>query len=253
MTMLSPRYSVFVFFMCGLAFLIPVAAPAQSLPLTYSSNVSCITSNFNGTAISSGSFIWFNSVFKAQGVSGNSAVQLALSNASISFTNGDGTPYNIAVPDSVITLNPSVTQASISFNGADWVATTPPAQKLAGNIFLDGVSFQPPEKISGVQNALWCGVFSSDTAGVSVNWQWAAAVYTSFSTDNSSIGVKQVDDNKASAYQNSDHAGTPENFTDFVIGGARGGGGSNYTGSYSGTGNSGQMQNRGGGGGSSTT
>src|SRR5439155_361606 len=34
---------------------------------------------------------------------------------------------------------------------------------------------------------------------------------------------------------NSDHAGTPEAFKPYVIGGARGGGGSNYTGSLSGT------------------
>ena len=43
-----------------------------------------------------------------------------------------------------------------------------------------------------------------------------------------------MDDNKASQYKNADHAGTLENFKSFVIGGARGGGGSNYTGSYSG-------------------
>jgi hypothetical protein len=49
--------------------------------------------------------------------------------------------------------------------------------------------------------------------------------------------VKPVDDTKASAsYQNFDHAGTPESFKPYVIGGAMGGGGSNYTGSYSGTG-----------------
>jgi len=44
-------------------------------------------------------------------------------------------------------------------------------------------------------------------------------------------------------YQNSDHAGTPEGvdpsttlpFKAFVTGGARGGGGSNWTGSWSGT------------------
>jgi hypothetical protein len=34
-----------------------------------------------------------------------------------------------------------------------------------------------------------------------------------------------------------DHAGTPGNFLKFVIGGARGGGGGNYTGGYSGSGN----------------
>jgi hypothetical protein len=69
-----------------------------------------------------------------------------------------------------------------------------------------------------------------------VNWQWGAAAYTSFSMAYNSLGVKPVDDNKASQYKNSDHAGTPENFKTFVVGGARGGGGSNFTGSYSGTG-----------------
>ena len=81
----------------------------------------------------------------------------------------------------------------------------------------------------------WSGQFSSDTTGVTINWQWAAAVYGAFGADYSSLGVKPTDDNKASVYQNSDHAGTPEAFKSYVVGGARGGGGSNYTGSYSGT------------------
>jgi hypothetical protein len=61
-------------------------------------------------------------------------------------------------------------------------------------------------------------------------------VYTSFNPNYTALGVKPVDDNDASIYHNSDHAGTPENYKQNVIGGARGGGGSNYTGSYSGTG-----------------
>jgi hypothetical protein len=44
-----------------------------------------------------------------------------------------------------------------------------------------------------------------------------------------------VDDPKLSRYQNSDHAGTPENDKQNVTGGATGGGGSNYTGSLSAT------------------
>jgi hypothetical protein len=81
----------------------------------------------------------------------------------------------------------------------------------------------------------WSGTFVSDTAGVQVKWKWAAAAYSNFSNNYNLLGVKPVDDNHASQYQNSDHAGTPENFKAYVIGGARGGGGSNYTGSYSGT------------------
>ncbi len=69
----------------------------------------------------------------------------------------------------------------------------------------------------------------------SLNWQFAAAVYNSFTTTYSSLGVKPVDSNTASQYKNSDHAGTPENDKTHVVGGAMGGGGSNYTGSYSAT------------------
>ena len=56
-----------------------------------------------------------------------------------------------------------------------------------------------------------------------------------FSSDYNLLGLKPVDDNAASLYKNSDHAGTPENFKSNVIGGATGGGASNYTGGYSGT------------------
>jgi hypothetical protein len=47
--------------------------------------------------------------------------------------------------------------------------------------------------------------------------------------------VKPIDGDKQNPCANSDHAGTPERFLEFVIGGAMGGGGSNFTGSYSGT------------------
>ena len=80
---------------------------------------------------------------------------------------------------------------------------------------------------------VWQGQLTSDTPGVSVNWQWAAAAYSSFGTDYNALNVKPVDDNHLSQYQNSDHAGTPEAFKNDVIGGARGGGGSNFTGSLS--------------------
>ena len=80
-------------------------------------------------------------------------------------------------------------------------------------------------------------MFFSLTPGLKVQWQWAASVYhnATFAADYNLLGVKPVDDNHTSLYLNSDHAGTPENFKSDVTGGARGGGGSNFTGSYSGT------------------
>ena len=120
-----------------------------------------------------------------------------------------------------------------------WV-TTVPLSGLSGKVFLDGFALQAPTPggfPGGIHDVTWQGMFFSVTPGLKVQWQWAAAVYphANFSADYSALGVKPVDDNNASVYQNSDHAGTPENFRENVVGGARGGGGSNFTGSYSGT------------------
>jgi hypothetical protein len=79
----------------------------------------------------------------------------------------------------------------------------------------------------------WSGTINPDTPGVSVQWKWAAAVYKSFSSNYTALGVKPVDDNNNTKIF--DRAGTPENFKSYVTGGATGGGGSNYTGGYSGT------------------
>jgi hypothetical protein len=87
----------------------------------------------------------------------------------------------------------------------------------------------------------WGGDFISDTPGISVSWKWGAAVYTVFSTNYNKLGVKPTHQGSC-LYANGDHAGTPEGIDDsgipykhFVTGGARGGGGSNWTGSWSGT------------------
>ena len=89
---------------------------------------------------------------------------------------------------------------------------------------------------------VWQGSFASDTAGISVAWKWGAAVYSIFSLDYNLLGLKPAHA-RTCLYNNSDHAGTPEGvdpkssrlFKDSVGGGARGGGGSNWTGSWSGT------------------
>jgi len=143
--------------------------------------------------------------------------------------------FTLSVPDASVTFDPAATTATTTFTGGMWV-TRVPSSHLAGNTFLSGLSYQLPANLpGGINPVTWSGTVNIDTPGVSFNWQWAAAVYTSFSSNYNALGVKPVDDNKASQYQNSDHAGTPENFKSFVIGGSRGGGGSNYTGSLSGT------------------
>jgi hypothetical protein len=198
------------------------------------SGFSSITSNFNGNAIPAGDTVWFSSVFKVSGL-GSAAVNLLVTNQTISFT-ANGTPYSVAVPNAHITFSPSATSATTTFDAVNNVWDTTLPMSFSGNAFLGGVALPLANKLpGGINPVTWSGTFSSDTAGVKVNWQWAAAVYTQFGTDYNALDVKPVDDNHLSLYQNSDHAGTPEAFRAFVTGGARGGGGSNFTGSYSAT------------------
>ncbi len=122
-----------------------------------------------------------------------------------------------------------------------WNTTT--GANGSGNTFLSGLAFLVPAggiKGGSVQNIVWSGEFTTDTKGATAQWQWAAAVYSgSMSTLlPNGLGVKPCDSNQSLNYNNSDHAGVPEAAKSYgPLGGARGGGGSNWTGSYSSTGN----------------
>jgi hypothetical protein len=208
---------------------------------SYQECTSSIGSNFNGTAIAAGNYIWFTSVLKVSGLQ-TSPVTIWVSHSTISFT-ANGQNYTINVPSSAITFDSNTTTATTTYT-----ALTPPNlhngwetdlqfSGLAGNDLSQAVTFTVPSGglPGGIKNVTWTAEFTSLTAGLTVNWQWAAAVYTALSSDYNALGVKPVDDNQASQYKNSDHAGTPENYKTDVIGGATGGGGSNYTGSLSAT------------------
>lgn len=208
----------------------PAVEPVMYSPL----GESTISSNFNGTAISAGNYIWFNSVFTVSGL-GSTPATLVVRNSTIHFA-ANGQNYDVPLPDSVITISTSNTTATTSFANGSWM-TSLPASGLSGNKFLNGGAFPVPVGglPGGIGPVTWTATLYSSTPSASVNWKWSAAVYKSFSSDLSTLGVKPVDDNSGSAYHNSDHAGTPEAFKGYVTGGAKGGGGSNYTGGYSGT------------------
>ncbi|GEM_PF-2182310 len=190
-----------------------------------------ITANFNGTAINAGSYIWVSAVAKVQGIPPGTNPTINITNASVHSTS-----IFAPVPNGTITLQsgPGVTAAT-TFNTSTntWVTTVP--QPLGGNYFLTAVAIPVTTAVAGGQSLTFTASYTTDTPGVTVNWQFAAAVYTSFTTNYTTLGVKPVDDPNASSYKNSDHAGTPENYKGSVTGGAMGGGGSNFTGSLSST------------------
>jgi hypothetical protein len=152
----------------------------------------------------------------------------------------------VFVPDSLITFDPAVNVATTTYDTVNnlWRMTFP-VSGMAGNIFFGGAAFKVPAAglPGGIKNVTWSGKFATFTPGLTVAWQWHAANYSNFTSDYNSIAPKPTDDNHVSIYQNSDHAGTPEGtdfgssqpWKKFVVGGASGGGGANYTGSGSST------------------
>jgi len=199
-----------------------------------------ITSNFNGTPIASGNYIWFNSVFKPSGGPTDIPYTVYLQESQITFA-ANNQIYTLTVPNAEITFSPTATGANTTWNsGSNTWITVVPMNYASGNIFLSGMAFPVPDGglPGGINPVTWSGRFLSDTPGVTVNWKWAAAVYSDdFLSDGdyNSLGVKPVD-MKTLLYPNSHHAGTPEyKLGSGPLGGSRGGGGANYTGSYSGT------------------
>jgi hypothetical protein len=210
-----------------------IKATVTVLPMPPCVVASSITSNFNGNSIKQGNYIWFSSRLKLGGPI-KSRTEIDFTGQTITFTANSKT-YNLLVPDAVVIIDPAAKVATTVFNGTDWITTVPAS--LSGNVFLSGLAFLVPAGglPGGISPVVWSGTFSS-TSNFNIQWEWSSAVYTSFSTNYNALGVKPVDDNKASSCQNSDPAGTPENYRKFVIGGGRCGGGSDYIGSNSATG-----------------
>jgi hypothetical protein len=195
----------------------------------------CIGSNFNGTAIPAGRTIWFNAIVKITGVPATGAT-LRFIRGELLFS-ANNVDYKILTEPTKIVFDPAATTSTTVFDvpTQTWVTTVP--VNYSGNLFLNGIGYTVRTALpGGINPVTYCGVFISQSVpGISFQWKWAAAVYTQFATDENGICVKPIDGNQGNPFPNSDHAGTPECWKQFVVGGARGGGGSNYTGSYSGT------------------
>ena len=200
-------------------------------------------SNFNGTSVPAGSYLWFNANFTAHNVPSN-GVTIDFTNGNISFTAG-GTSYAIPVPNAKITFSSSATCTSTTFDSGTntWMTTVP----ISGDdeIFLTGVAWPVPSGgLPGGANPVnFSGTYSSESnaPGLSIQMKWSVAAYSSFTTDYNALQIK-AGHQTACGQNNGDHAGTPEGVNNtntpwkkFLIGGPRGGGGSNFTGSWSGT------------------
>jgi hypothetical protein len=190
---------------------------------------SSITASFNGTAIPAGDTVWFNSEFKAGNLGTASVVNLYVTGQTITFNSG-GSSYSVNVPDATIQLSKSTTVATTAVDTSSDGWNTSLQLPPKGNSFLSGASMVAASGLpGGIKSVTWSGNFTSDTKGVTVSWQWGAAVYSNFSGDNSVLSVKPQD-GSSTTYNNGDHAGTPEAYKPFVVRGGTGDGGTNWTG-----------------------
>ena len=192
---------------------------------------STISSNFNGTDIPFPRYLWFNShLTTVSGAVGS--VTILARNQKITFTDGT-TNYNLSVPDAQVeidTLRRAVGPSTV-FENDHWVTRLTDSDN---DPFISGLAFPVPAPAGlpgGINPVSWTADFYADQPGVDLNWQWSAAAYSSFSTDYNSLAVTSIDG--ANGFSQS---GTPGAYANFVVGGGRGGGGSNYTGSNSATG-----------------
>jgi protocatechuate 3,4-dioxygenase beta subunit len=208
------------------------APPAQAQTCDASTTIS---DNFNSTALQAGHTIWF--VGQIQWKSpGTGPLTVFLDSALVQFT-ANGTPYALNIPQAKIIYSPVATSTTTLFDDATqtWVTTVSPGN-FGKRIFVSGLAFPVP--VGGLPGSInpvsWSGRFTTDTPGVTVNWRWAAAAYSSFSTNYNALSVKATDGSTENPYPNTDQAGTPETYKSFVVDGARGGGGTNYTGSWTG-------------------
>lgn len=197
---------------------------------------SSISVNFNGNSIPRNDTMWFNSVLKPKSNKLSTEWSVSFSDQTISFNATGVGLVTLAVPNATVNFIPGLAQANTTFSSSfGWITNVP--ANFSDNVFLSGFAYHLTVKLpGGIKTVTWRGTFEA-SAAVAFQWQWAAAVYTNFPSiyDCPQICVKTLHGTKLDGYPNGDQAGTPEAYKSYVTGGAAGGGGSNYTGSYSST------------------
>ncbi len=182
-------------------------------------------------SITAGDYLWFNSEAVNVANIPSSGAKLYVTNATITINGG----APISVPNAVVNFSSTATSATTSWDlvNSRWSTVVPRATVNGSatiHTFLDGLALLVPAGgfPNGIESMTWSAAFSTDSPGVTFQWQWGAAEYTSFSavygngTNNNLLGVVPVD--------GTDPAGTPSSYKASLTDGGTGGGGASWTG-----------------------
>jgi hypothetical protein len=196
------------------------------------SDVNIANTSWNSFKVPTGTspFVWVHAhIGKPKNVPTNAITTMLFTGITLTL-NGTFYPLN----DGVLTFDPAAPPTittSYNFGLKRWETLINP-NGLSDEIFFTGTAIPVSTTLANSAKATVTYDVHSSTPHVSLPWQWSAAVYT-FWPANGYLGAQ------IQPYHGGNHAGTPLN-TDVqqsLIQGPRGGGGSNFTGSWSGTGN----------------
>jgi hypothetical protein len=183
--------------------------------------------SWNGFTAPSGSVVWINAHLDAKNVPTSTITTVDLTGVTLVV---NATSY--ALPNGQVVFNPATTTPSTVVNpDGSWTTTVNPT--FTDDIFFDGQAIVVDTNLENGGHGNTGSTFSFSTnssdASLQFQWQWGAAVYTSWPGD-AAANIEPIHGKL--------QAGAPQNTAvqADLIQGPRGGGGSNFTGSWSGTG-----------------
>lgn len=219
-----------------------VSATSVNSGVSFGYTASCGTGNssisqsFNSSSIGTNRWVWFSAQIKYRG-DDKDEVRIEFRDVTLSATI-NGTPVTVPVPDGIVYLDPKMKEAETDYSSSSntWTTYSRTDDKY-GYVFLTGIAVQVPSPgFPGSMGPItMSGKFSSDHDDALIDWRWAAAVYTNFSSNYDNLNVKPVDNSKLSKYHNSDKAGSPQSYKKYLVSGGTGSGKGNYTGNHSAT------------------
>lgn len=199
---------------------------ACSMPSVAISNTS-----WNSFRVPAGTapMVWVHAhIGTPKGIPTDATTQLRFSGASLSLNK-----VKHSLPDALMIFDPAApSEIATSYDQTRnlWTTVVNP-RKLSNEIFVTGAAIPVTPEIAAGTKATVSFAVNSQASPLSFPWQWSAAVYTAWPGDWNAAKVQP--------YHGSYHSGAPTNSETqlSLIAGPRGGGGSNFTGSWSATGN----------------
>jgi hypothetical protein len=236
-----------VFLLAAGTLLSPCAASAQAQNMpSCTSAIQVLFDKYGMTHIPAGSTIWFTSVLKAvhsaDGGAITSPIRIDVNQSRITF---GGWPYVIAMPDSTVVIDPSISVPRRLWSGPEKLNVAYSPSQVSQEALFDALPYEAPEPFIPRSSGpvTWTATFAASRPDITIDWAWSAAAYSQFGPVGTfqlkplSGPIAQVDPQAGppDLYDNADPAGTAEAYKQYVIAGAMGSGAPQYTGERSDT------------------